>query len=222
MMNEKEKLARFYESHHASGNRYGFVFGDEMRIGFFTKWIGVGKRVLDLGCRDGSLTRFYATGNTVTGCDIDRVALKKAEEIGIETHWLDLNQEFPFDPETFDVVVSGEILEHVYHVDDFLSNVHRVLKPTGIFVGSVPNTFHLKHRFQFLIGKEFESDLSHVRKFNPAILRETLERNGFVMEEAKGIGGRLFPLFPMFLARFLIRVWPSLFSRTILFRAVKR
>lgn len=218
--NEKERLARHYESHHAGGNRYGFVFGDTSRAQRFTRWVGTGKRLLDLGCRDGSLTQFYVGGNDVVGCDIDREALRRCgEKLGIPTQWLDLNERFPFEDASFDVVTAGEILEHVYRPEEFLSEIGRVLRPGGIFIGSVPNAFHLKHRLQFLMGREFEGDPTHLRKFNPRILKETLNKNGFVVEETVGVGGRLLPIFPMGFARLLIRLRPSLFSRTILFRA---
>ena len=54
----------------------------------FREWIvGTGKDVLDLGCRDGALTRAYIDGNEVVGVDVDREALAEAAKLGIETVW---------------------------------------------------------------------------------------------------------------------------------------
>jgi hypothetical protein len=50
---------------------------------------GPGKRILDLGCRTGSLTRVCASGNEVVGVDVDRGALHEAARLGIETVWAD-------------------------------------------------------------------------------------------------------------------------------------
>jgi 2-polyprenyl-3-methyl-5-hydroxy-6-metoxy-1,4-benzoquinol methylase len=55
--------------------RYGFIYRVGERGPQFAAWIGTGKRVLDLGCRDGSLTRYYVEGNIVVGVDIDQQAL---------------------------------------------------------------------------------------------------------------------------------------------------
>ena len=64
--------------------------------------------MLDLGCRDGALTSAYVEGNTVVGADIDQVALARAEKLGIETRWADLDEPLPFEDASFDVVVAGE------------------------------------------------------------------------------------------------------------------
>lgn len=43
----------------------------------------------------------------------------------------------PFDDGTFDVVFCRQVLEHVRHPDDVIAEVSRILRPGGIFVGSV-------------------------------------------------------------------------------------
>src|SRR6185437_9014695 len=105
---------------------------------------GPGLRVLDLGCRTGALTQHYAGGNDVVGVDVDRGALEQARlRLGIETLWADVEDELPFPDASFDVVVAGELLEHLADPRAAVANVHRVLKPSGRFVGSVPNAFRL-------------------------------------------------------------------------------
>ena len=90
-MHDRERLEALYAAHHGTAKRYGFAYRAEERGPQLAAWVGRGQRVLDLGCRDGSLTRYYTAGNVVTGVDIDRAALALAREhLCIETVWLDL------------------------------------------------------------------------------------------------------------------------------------
>ena len=77
-------LGERYEEHHRERRDEGdFVFVPE-RIPLFVEAIGQGKRVLDLGCRSGALTRHFLEGNSVVGLDVDAAALEKAAALGIE------------------------------------------------------------------------------------------------------------------------------------------
>ncbi|HET6453060.1 MAG TPA: methionine biosynthesis protein MetW [Armatimonadota bacterium] len=67
MISDKESSEPVYLSNHATG-KYGRLRSRE-RGWYLAEWIGQGKQVLDLGCRDGELTRFFAAGNKVTGAD---------------------------------------------------------------------------------------------------------------------------------------------------------
>jgi SAM-dependent methyltransferase len=95
---------------------------------------GSGKTLLDLGCREGVQSKaFEAMGYSVTAVDIN------AE---YEKCWIvDANQPLPFDNETFDVIWSSEVIEHL--VDPWLTvrELRRVLKPSGVMVLTTPNSF---------------------------------------------------------------------------------
>lgn len=174
---QKNTLENIYRNHHESRGRYGYLFCHGKRIPYLLQWIGKGKRVLDLGCRDGLLTQGYAKENVVVGVDIDRKALDLAEKrLGIETHWLDLNYEWPFAKESFDVIVACEILEHIYFADLFLEKILATLKPGGTFIGSVPNAFRMRNRMKFLFGNPFENDPTHVRMFSCTTLKDQLSK----------------------------------------------
>lgn len=194
----KNQLSAYYTKHHAEGNRLNFVFGGDERGNYFKNWIDIGKTVIDLGCRDGSLTKYFIEGNSVVGVDIDQEALDICNDrVGIETIWLDLNnEELPFEDDHFDVVVAGEILEHIFFPDLFLKKIKRILKKNGIFVGSVPNAFRLKNRLKFLFGKDFEDDKTHLHYYSLASLRKLLGKY-FRNVEIKPVSSRFLLLSPV-------------------------
>ncbi len=41
--------------------------------------------------------------------------------------------------EKYDSVTAGEVIEHVFNIDQFIKEIHRVLKPNGLFILSTPN-----------------------------------------------------------------------------------
>jgi SAM-dependent methyltransferase len=178
-----------YQRHHRAGARYGYLYGGEERARQFRDWVGSGKRVLDLGCRDGTLAAHLTEGNRVVGVDIDPAALRAAgQRLAMRVVQGDLNDFLPFAPGSFDAVVAGELLEHVYFPAIFLGEIARVLRPGGRFVGSTPNAFRLRNRWRFLRGQEFETDETHVHRFSCERLARELLRH-FLQVRIEPTGG---------------------------------
>ena len=192
-------LQERYEEHHRERRDEGeFVFVPE-RIPFFRAAIGSGRRVLDLGCRAGGLTRHFLEGNEVVGLDLDRAALAKAAALGIEAVEGDVEEPLPFEDASFDAVVAGELLEHLRFPDALVAEARRVLRPGGVFVGSVPNAFRLQSRLRFLRGRQPEDDPTHLHLYSPQHVRELLA--GFADVRIEFLGGRYRRLHPRLLAR---------------------
>ncbi|MDX6409375.1 MAG: hypothetical protein QOE13_2446 [Gaiellaceae bacterium] len=188
-----EQLSDRYAEHNRVERGAGFVFAGPERVELFRRIVGgPGRNVLDLGCRDGALTQAYAGGNEIVGVDADREALAEAQKLGIETRWADLDDALPFADTTFDVVVAGELLEHLRDPGRVVSEVRRVLRPGGTFVGSVPNAFRLKNRLRFLRGRKPENDPTHLQMFSPDDVRSLLD--DFEDVQLHLIAGRLVPL----------------------------
>ena len=196
-----------YEEHHRERRDEGdFVFVPE-RIPLLVAAVGRGKRVLDLGCRSGALTRHFLEGNSVVGLDVDANALAKAAALGIEPVRANVEETLPFDDGSFDAVVAGELLEHLQFPDALVAEIRRVLRPGGVLAGSVPNAFRVQSRLRFLRGKPPEDDPTHLRMFSPAAVRELLA--GFGRVELTFVGGRY------------ARLNARLFGRDLVFTAVK-
>jgi SAM-dependent methyltransferase len=205
-MDGLERASDRYGEHHRAERSREFVFAEPERRALFSRYVGgPGRRVLDVGCRYGALTRSYLEGNEVVGVDVDREALAEAAELGIETHWADADAPLPFPDASFDVVVAGELLEHIRDPAGLVDEARRVLRPGGRLVASVPNGFRLKHRLRFLAGREPEEDPTHLHLFSERAIRRMLAD----WEE---------PRLHYVASRFL-RLGPRLFGNTIVFTA---
>jgi SAM-dependent methyltransferase len=184
-----DRLNERYNAHHGS-RRDTFTFGLDDRASIIAALVGgPGLDVLDLGCRAGGLTERYTAGNRVVGVDADRDALARAgERLGIETVWADVEDDLPFADETFDVVVAGELLEHLAEPARVVAESARVLRSSGRLVGSVPNAFRLKSRIRFAAGRHPETDATHLQLFTPAALRDLLGSRFEAVETSFAVG----------------------------------
>ncbi len=217
---QKTALEELYRTHHEARDRYGYLYCHGERLPYLKDWIGTGKKVLDLGCRDGMLTQGYVEGNEVTGVDIDRKALDLAEKkLKIKTAWVDLNTEWPFEKESYDVIIACELLEHLFFLDRFLSSVRLSLKKGGLFIGSVPNAFRVRNRIRFFAGKAIETDPTHVRMFSPSQIQRVLG-DFFGVVEMVPLQGKVLPFIPV--SPWLPLPIRSLFAKDLLWKAIKK
>ncbi|WP_026912635.1 methyltransferase domain-containing protein [Patulibacter minatonensis] len=89
-------------------------------------------RLLDVGCGGGLLAP-HVTGYHHVGVDLSDAGLAVAADHGVDAVRADA-ADLPFDDASFDVVVAGEILEHVSDLDGTVAEALRVLRPGGTFV----------------------------------------------------------------------------------------
>ena len=108
-----------------------------------------GDRLLDVGCADGSYTLRLAEGfRAVDAVDIEPERLddfraKLADHPqGDKITLAEMSAEkLDFDDETFDVVTTIEVLEHVGDLDATIKEIARVLRPGGRFLITSPNRY---------------------------------------------------------------------------------
>jgi SAM-dependent methyltransferase len=93
--------------------------------------------VLDFGAGEGKhlhLIRGVRPGAKLVGIDIRAPRTR----VDFEFHLVPENSTLPFSENVFDIVVSCDVLEHVASVGKSLDEIHRVLRPGGVFIGFVP------------------------------------------------------------------------------------
>ena len=101
--------------------------------------------VLDLGCGIGQYTDFWlSNGFQVTSADISEKALQTLKERtpSAVTVELDMSKPLPFGDSTFDVVFAN-LSTHYFDEKTTLAlsgEIHRILKPGGLFMGSMNST----------------------------------------------------------------------------------
>jgi SAM-dependent methyltransferase len=93
--------------------------------------------VLDLGCGDGAFGRWLVPHGDLWGVDQDRARLRDAADRGLRILAADLSR-LPFAPRSFDVVVANSTLEHLADPRAAVREAHRVLRPGGRFLFTVP------------------------------------------------------------------------------------
>ncbi|HEX7155404.1 MAG TPA: class I SAM-dependent methyltransferase [Thermoanaerobaculia bacterium] len=115
-----------------------------------------GGALMDLGCDDGVWTMELARAcgaKRVYGVELVDEQAAKASALGIEVSKLNLNAPMPELPSSaFDVIHANQVIEHVSSVDNFVSEVHRLLKPGGVAVISTENGSSWHNVFAAVMG----------------------------------------------------------------------
>jgi SAM-dependent methyltransferase len=105
------------------------------------RYVRPSSTVLDVGAGAGELNAYDLKGRVqhIAGVDFDpRVTTNPLLDSGIR---LD-SPTLPFGDNTFDLAFSIYVLEHVEQPAQFASELHRVLKPGGVFLSLTPNLRH--------------------------------------------------------------------------------
>jgi 2-polyprenyl-3-methyl-5-hydroxy-6-metoxy-1,4-benzoquinol methylase len=151
-----------------------------------------GKTVLDVGCVQHTAThaqgddrwlhkRVVANAKSALGLDILESEVTKLRQYGYEVVCGDactVSLE-----RTFDVVLAGEIIEHVSNASAFLSNMARHVTDGGRLVLTTPNAYFLLHVFESIFcDPDHRWNPEHVCIYEPFTLRNLLRRNGLDIE----------------------------------------
>ena len=149
-----------------------------------------GDRLLDLGCGEGrhSISAYLLADADIVGLDLGmqdlQTARSRLRDFSVDTNKAGYcafirgtGHTLPFADNSFDHVICSEVLEHIPEYASFLQEIHRVLKPGGLFAVSVPRFFpewvcwKLSDAYHAMEG-------GHVRIFRATQLKQRIQSMG--------------------------------------------
>ena len=149
--------------------------------------------ILEIGCSSGYMIRDLRASfpaALVIGADVVKEPLHRLAEAmpGVPLLRFDLLK-CPLPDACVDAVVMLNVLEHIEDDDLALSQVRRVLKPSGLLVLEVPAGPALYD--------SYDQALRHFRRYESSALCAKVERAGFEVLRRTHLGFFLYPLFAL-------------------------
>lgn len=144
------------------------------------------RRLLDVGCHIGVMVELaQERGWEAWGVEPSKWAAEQAQKRGL--HVINsILAEANLQDNYFDVVTMWDVIEHLPDPAAELVNVHRVLKPGGIFA---IHTIDIESLFARFMGKRWPWLMEmHLYYFSPRTLGKMLEKNGFKVVRSSAQG----------------------------------
>ena len=141
-------------------------------------------RILDLGSGNGSLSNFLTQkGYDVVGVEESTSGIEMACKNFLDCQFIQgSNYDLPHHKlgEKFDLIISIEVIEHLFYPKELLRSAKRYLKPGGRLILSTPYHGYLKNIALSVSGKMDKHftclwDGGHIKFFSVATLKELLE-----------------------------------------------
>lgn len=148
-----------------------------------------GLSVLEVGCGEGYGTALLATSaRLVIGVDYDARTVSHAAANYPQACFVRANlAALPVASASVEVLVTLQVIEHVWNHPEFVRECLRALRPGGLLILSTPN------RLTFSPGLAAPLNPFHTHEFTAVELVDLLSRCGFVIEAVLGLhpGARL-------------------------------
>ncbi|MFQ6009984.1 MAG: class I SAM-dependent methyltransferase [Candidatus Aenigmatarchaeota archaeon] len=162
------------------------------RVAIIQSNLGSEDKVLEIGCKEGRLTH-HLEAKEIIGVDIDEKAIVEAKEKEKRPNVKFLvgdAYDLKFSNEEFDVVIMGDIIEHLYNGNKALSEANRVLKKGGKLLVSCPYHGMLKNIVItfYNYDRHYDVEGEHIRFFTVKSLTRLLKKNGFRVNKKHFIG----------------------------------
>ncbi|MDA8723843.1 class I SAM-dependent methyltransferase [Alphaproteobacteria bacterium] len=162
----------------------------DSKIKFINKYVK-NKRILDIGCvqhnKENYKSKFWLhkaikeIASEVKGLDLYRDGVEYLNSKGFNVLHGDA-QNFNHESE-YDVIVAGDIIEHLDNVQGFFKSCKRSLKRNGRLIITTPNPWYWKTIILAIVKKgNVKVNEEHTHWLCPSTLRQVAERNGFEVE----------------------------------------
>ncbi len=156
------------------------------------------QKILDLGCGRGDLLNaFNSLGFDIYGADI---AKSNIDVYSKDIQYFDFNTDtYKYQDNSFDVIYSKSVIEHISNIDHFMREQIRILKPGGLLIILTPNW-----NSQMNI---FYNDYTHIRPYTQKGLSNLLESYNL-----KEINTEVFYQYPIYWKLPITKIIPKILS----------
>jgi 2-polyprenyl-3-methyl-5-hydroxy-6-metoxy-1,4-benzoquinol methylase len=154
------------------------------------------QRILDLGCGKGAITAYiHSRGHPIIGLDFaaDAIAYAHAHFPDVPVHLASVYDDIRGTYGEFDIVLSTEVIEHLYDPLAYAKTIRSVLKPGGLAIVSTPYHGYLKNLMLALAGKWDEHHSpnrlhGHIKFFSVRTLQTLLEAADLAVLKMERVG----------------------------------
>ena len=180
------------------------------------------RKILDVGCGEGHLGKIFVdNGHNVYGVDISDKSIEIAKKVLYEAVCVDMQKEnLPYKDDFFDVIILGEVVEHLLLPEKILLEIKRVLKNNGFIIITTPNFLVFSNRIKILMGKfEYTEsgflDRGHIHFFHIDSFKKMIESLGLKVDAFNNVYYGRVP-------EFIARIWPKSFTYQIVAKVSKK
>jgi len=154
------------------------------------------KRVLDVGCSDGSFGQPLKIHRKaqVVGIDVDPESVKLATALLDRAIVMDISATVaPLDGQKFDLVCFNDVLEHMTDPYKALRQTHQLLAKDGYVLASIPNIRFFRVLSDLIFNKDFRyqhdgvMDETHLRWFTKKGILRLFTEQGYSIQLIKPI-----------------------------------
>jgi len=178
----------FEYGHHLNGYHH---FRRLEIVLFFLRKLGKDLLILDAGCGDGLQMEKYIQSYRVVGVDISLTRLRRAKDrINKDAVILADLFRLPFKNNRFDVVILGEVIEHIEEPELVLKEIHRVLRSSGHILLDTPSQSNMVDLILRLLGIKpkwgYKLDKTHLWFFKMNQVKKLLQEAGYGQVKIRG------------------------------------
>jgi len=166
----------------------------DQRIALILSHINPSDRIIDVGCAHHSADRhsdpywlhqhIASKAKDTIGVEIEKIECEKLEKIGYRVVCGDIENPSLVDTLGIenDVIVAGELIEHLSNPGLFLKNSYSMLKPGGLLIISTPNPWNFFNILSVVFRGKIPIHTQHTAWFDDKTLSQLVSRFGYKIE----------------------------------------
>ena len=165
-------------------------------LSILNKYINTKKKIADLGSGVGTLDFYLASrGNFISGFEYSESAVKTAI---INANKLKLNENIKYSrtniadidkPDTFDIVLMTEVIEHMVDDVGIIKLAYKMLKMNGIII--ITTRSSKAPLFRAGLSELHDKNVGHLRRYTNTNLEKIVNKSGFILLEKGNTEGLL-------------------------------